>query len=348
MIRSLKTIALICTATTLTGCAAMVEPLLDNSEASNQARTYIHTGFHPKYSYAFNVGKIMFEDKDYLLGYEEDRTDFLSHMHNPKYGFLPVDENKATKSWNFNNEKMTASRSLTNDLYTQSLSYGPSAVSAALSIASLSSSSSRPKTDPKYDYMSDQVMIFVPRSRVKEPLNAELTVYDAIKSAFEKAAPSVSKEKIEVIVERGCKHTKITGRMKANPEKVWMELYLKRLKDGIDPTLSDCEKPLTSYLKTGMTKDLPMWLNKGKEESAWFFSRQDDSHLFLKDGGRNYAIVAAKYLPDNYFIYLAPRTRQLPQKNELVKPFVTLPPLLVDNKGEHKFNKPTKSEIPVW
>ena len=339
----------------LSGCASLYEAATGDTGKANQIRT----GFNTNKSFAHNVLCQMVTVVDMKqFTYEDDPEKFNATLQDPKSFFFywkPVEE--ATNSKKFEEPKpvsctYTRSRQqeLQGDMARSLTSFGgPSVFSAAASIYSLFTlgSTSCPDNDkrlidPYYDFMSDQVLIFVPQAKFPNAHEAEQSVYEAIKAAFEKGAASVSKEPIQFKLEKGCKRNRIMAFMKDDPNDVWMDLYLGRLEEG-DESIPNCEKPSMSFLHIEHSRDVPPFMNHGVSEKAWEFGHDYDSHLFLKGFGYKYLKAAAHYLPDGYYFYRAPRFAYDKHGNQQ-----PVAPYIYDNKGVHQFKKPEKSEMPVF
>ncbi len=339
----------------LPGCASIYEAATGDTVKANEIRT----GFNTDKSFAHNVLHQMVHVvamNDFT--YEDDPDQFNATLQDPKFYFYywkPIEE--ATNSKKFEAPKPVActytrsrQKELQGDMARSVTSFGgPSVFSAAASVYSLFTlgdvscpENDKHLIDPYYDFMSDQVLIYVPQSKYPNAHEAEQSVYEAIKTAFEKGAPSVSKEPIQFKLEKGCERNRIRAFMKDDPNDVLMELYLGRLVMG-DETIPNCEKPTLSFLMPERSLDVLAYMNHGVKEKAWVFSHDFDSHLFLKGFGYKYLKAAARYLPDGYFFYRAPRFAYDKHGNQQ-----PVPPYIYDNKGEHQFKKPVKSEMPVF
>ena len=337
---------------TLAGCAS-----LSDSEASKTPEQYNQkikflTDYSPTDSYAQNIVSMMFED---IAAFHFDQKTSEANENESDYsGYLKPAE--ATKSWGFEKVAPKVVKHVNNDkgaisegLAVESTHFNTSGnASAGIALWLLSkvtdqSSSSteviKPHHDPGFDFLSDQILVYLPKAMYDTEADAENFLYTQLKTALEKGGNEVIKGGVAVTVERGCERTKITGTLNDAKKSTWLELYLARLDNG--DVVPKCEK--TIHLRGEQIKSMPIYLkdrNGGFFDfgMAWTFSRKGDSHLFVKGQGARILTASAKYFPDRTYVYIAPR-----QKNG-----VLVAPFLLDRYGTHKFGAPTQSTIPSW
>lgn len=336
----------------LNGCASFSgseEPA--TPEQYNQKIKFL-TDYSPTDSYAQNIVSLMFED---INAFHFDSPQANSESDDSDYsGYLSPTE--ATKSWGFekvapkvikhvNNNKGPISEGLKgeSELFTMEGNGSTGLALWLLSKVTDQSSSSteviKPRHDPGFDYLSDQILVYLPKTTYDKESDAENFLYDSLKVALEKGGKEVFKAGVSISVERGCERTKITGTLNDAKKTTWLELYLARLDNSdVVPT---CEKSI--HTSGEQIKGMPIYL-KDRDGGffdfgmAWTFSRKGDSHLFVKGQGVRILTAAAKYFPERTYIYIAPR-----QKNGIL-----VPPILLDKYGTHKFGAPAQSTIPAW
>lgn len=346
------TLSVLSSLTVLSGCGTVsgtTEP--QTPDQYNQKIKFL-TDYSPSQSYARNIVSLMFEDINAF--HFDDRQPISDNDDSDYSGYLSPTE--ATKSWGFEKVQPQVIKQVNNDkgaisegLATESTHFNTAGNAKAgialwlLSKVTDQSSSSteviKPRHDPGFDYLSDQILVFLPKASYDTEADAENFLYEQMRIALEKGGNQVIKSGVTVTVDRGCERTKITGTLNDAKKSTWLELYLARL-DNSD-VVPKCEKSI--HLRGEQVKSMPTYL-KDRDGGffdfgmAWTFSRKGDSHLFVKGQGARILTAAAKYFPDRTYVYIAPR-----QKNgALVAPF------LLDRYGTHKFGAPTQSTIPDW
>lgn len=346
------TLSVLSSLTVLSGCSTVsgtTEP--QTPDQYNQKIKFL-TDYSPSQSYARNIVSLMFED---INAFHFDDQQPISDNDDSDYsGYLSPTE--ATKSWGFekvqpqvikhvNNDKGAISEGLAGEASLFNME-GNASTGLALwllsKVTDQSSSSTeviKPRHDPGFDYLSDQILVFLPKASYDTEADAENFLYEQMRTALEKGGNQVIKSGVTVTVDRGCERTKITGTLNDAKKSTWLELYLARL-DNSD-VVPKCEKSI--HLRGEQVKSMPIYL-KNRDGGffdfgmAWTFSRKGDSHLFVKGQGARILTAAAKYFPDRTYVYIAPR-----QKNgTLVAPY------LLDRHGTHKFGAPAHSTIPSW
>ena len=172
------------------------------------------------------------------------------------------------------------------------------------------------------DWLHDQTLFYVPIKQYPNSNDADHYVIESFKKAVTKA------DKKLVVKEDSSKCDSISlDILSPGSDKPVLSVVQLRLTPGTDPKLPNCNREST---KDWQTANIPGWMNKGiTNEKAWVTRMHGNSIIGSQ---RNKIAAIAKYLPDNFYIYIAPRIDDKTKK--------VVHPVVIDNKGMHEFIAP--------
>lgn len=325
--KALKVIGLAIAAATLTGCATgMSDKEYDEGDNSK--------------SYAWNVEQHMLGPRKTDMKSDPNWDKLDLEMLDPKNGYYlyknssyaahraTLEEDLRLSSTSENaSYKVFAAGSITNDV--GSIVGGNAATAGALTGIALMAKAffgTNGYVEPVMDYwLHDQILIFVPVKKFAKGNDADHYVVDSIKKAVAKAGKNY-----KIIEETDCTLIRV---IVSDPEikNPIIKIEQHRFQPGTDPRMPQCKREVAKDTNPGY---LPGWMNHGViDEWAWY-NRVHGCAIIGSQ--RNKIAAIAKYLPDNFYIYIAPRIDDKTKK--------VVHPVVIDNKGMHEFIAPVSAK----
>lgn len=173
---------------------------------------------------------------------------------------------------------------------------------------------------PRMDgWLEDQTLVYVPTDKFSKGSDADRYIIDSYRKAAQKA-----NKKLIVKEEATCDMISLSISRPGEKEPFF---YTEQQRFESLPSVNGtaCNNPIsrTPY-------DIPAWLNGGTPDRKAWTTRLHGN--LIRGSERQQIAAIAKYLPDFFYIYIAPR------KDEATKEVVH--PVVIDNKGIHEFVAP--------
>lgn len=173
---------------------------------------------------------------------------------------------------------------------------------------------------PRMDgWLEDQTLVYVPTDKFSKGKDADRYIIDSYRKAAQKA-----NKKLIVKEEATCDMISLSISRPGEKEPFF---YTEQQRFESLPSVNGtaCNNPIsrTPY-------DIPAWLNGGTPDRKAWTTRLHGN--LIRGSERQQIAAIAKYLPDFFYIYIAPR------KDEATKEVVH--PVVIDNKGIHEFVAP--------
>ena len=331
--KALKVIGLaIAATTTLTGCASL------NGESDKKFDEGITTN-----SYAWNVKQRMSSGSDWssYMPKDPDWNELAEKMLDPKNGYYLVSNTKYApnrtqleKQLRLSSQSESASKKafgaadISNNLGSAAGGWG--AVAGLVAWTGFMGKALfgtngyvAPVMD---DWLHDQTLFYVPTAKYPVANDADHFIIDSFKKAAAKADKKLTwKEDVS-----RCDYIFLDIK---SPEvdKSILVIEQHRFNPGTDPKLPNCKRDAS---KDWSPSKIPAWMNKGlPNEEAWVTRIHGNAIIGSQ---RNKIAAIAKYLPDNFYIYIAPRIDDKTKK--------VVHPVVIDNKGMHEFIAPVSAK----
>lgn len=327
--KALKIIGLALAAMTLSGCAGLM------GESDKEFDEGIATN-----SYAWNVEHRILGEKKSDMPADPDWATLDEKMLDPKNGYyLVLNSEFAPHRETLENDlrlsstsenasyKVFAAGSITNDI--GGAIGGKAATAGALTGVALIAKAflgTNGYVAPVMDaWLHDQTLFYVPVKKFTKSNDADHYVINSFKKAVAKAD-----KKLIIKEEADCQLIRLLI-SEPGAKEAFLHIEQHRFEPGTDPKMSQCKREPKKDTKLSF---LPGWMNHGViDEKAW----ATRIHGTLLIGSRRNKIAAiAKYLPDNFYIYIAPRIDDKTKK--------VVHPVVIDNKGMHEFIAPVAAK----
>lgn len=329
--KALKVIGLAIAAATLTGCAALTGGSDQTFNQGNSAN-----------SYAWNVVQRMSSGElSSVMPTDPDWTELDQKMLDPENGYYLFPNSQAVpsrktleKRLRLSAESEAASKknfgmaSISNDLGSATGGWGAVAGAAAWTgfMAKAWFGMNGYVAPVMDDWLHDQTLFYIPVNKFPEANDADHYVLDSFKKAIVKADKTLS-----IKIEDHCDYVSLEASAPGSKE-VFLTIEQWRFQPGTDPKApATCKRDSS---KNSQPIPIPAWMNNGiSDEKAWCTSTYGN---IIIGSQRNKIAAIAKYLPDNFYIYIAPRIDDKTKK--------VVHPVVIDNKGMHEFIAPVAAK----
>ena len=327
--KALKIIGLALAAMTLSGCAGLM------GESDKEFDEGIATN-----SYAWNVEHRMLGEKEDNMPKDPDWTTLDKKMLNKENGYyLPLNSEFAPHREDLKRDlelSSTSEKASEHLLGWGNVSAnvggaigGNAATAGALTGVALMTKAifgTNGYVDPVMDFwLHDQTLFYVPVKNFAKGNDADYFVINSFKKAVAKAD-----KRLVIKEEKDCHLIRLLI-SEPGAKEAFLHIEQHRFEPGTDPKMPQCKR---EPQKDTELSYLPGWMNHGIiDEKAW--AKRIHGTLLI-GSQRNKIAAIAKYLPDNFYSYIAPRIDDKTKK--------VVHPVVIDNKGMHEFIAPVSAK----